>query len=70
MRIRRTILGPAILTIGTVGALVAAPAIAIAAPVGTAIPSLMPHQATHASLPDLMPHQATHASLPDLMPFN
>ena len=40
MRIRRTILAPAILTIGTAGALVAGPVLALttaAAPAGTAV---------------------------------
>ncbi|HEY1823913.1 MAG TPA: hypothetical protein VGG83_28735 [Trebonia sp.] len=40
MRIRRNILAPAILTIGTIGALVAGPVLALttaAAPAGTAV---------------------------------
>ena len=40
MRIRRNILAPAILTIGTIGSLVAGPVLALttaAAPVGTAV---------------------------------
>ena len=40
MRIRRNILAPAILTIGTIGSLVAGPVLAVttaAAPVGTAV---------------------------------
>ena len=40
MRIRRNILAPAILTIGTIGSLVASPVLALttaAAPVGTAV---------------------------------
>ena len=52
MRIRRTILAPVILAAGTVGALVAAPAIAIAVPVGTAISGSV---ASHAT-PEFMIH--------------
>jgi hypothetical protein len=50
MRIRRTILAPVVLAVGTVGALVAAPAIAIAAPAGVATPSTVAYHAT----PNLM----------------
>lgn len=48
MRIRRTILAPTILAIGTVGALIAGPAIAIAAPVAS--------PAAHSATPYLMYH--------------
>ena len=56
MRIRRTILAPAILAIGAVGALIAAPAIAIAAPATTATSHLTVYQASHLPTPELMFH--------------
>jgi hypothetical protein len=53
MRIRRTILAPAILAIGTVGALIGVPALAVAAPTAAATPSYMIYHASGVS-PDLM----------------
>jgi hypothetical protein len=64
MRIRRTILAPAILAVGTIGSLVAGPVLALtsaAAPAGGAV-AVGAH-------PDYMPFQTVHASSPDLMPF-
>jgi hypothetical protein len=58
MRIRRTILAPAILApailaIGAVGALIGVPALAVAAPTAAATPSYMMYHASGVS-PDLM----------------
>ena len=57
MRIRRTILAPAVLGIGTVGALIAGPVIAIAAPVAAA-PGLLasPASTSTSASPYLMYH--------------
>jgi hypothetical protein len=68
MRIRRTILAPVILAIGTVGALVGVPALTVAAPTAAATPGYMIYHASGVS-PDLMVFHASGIS-PDLMVYH
>ena len=59
MRIRRTILGPAILAIGTASALVAAPVAALVAPAAGATPQLVVYHASAGTVaPDLITYHA------------
>jgi hypothetical protein len=51
MRIRRTILAPVILAIGTAGSLVAVPALAVATPATSALTTF--HASVHSPAPNL-----------------
>jgi hypothetical protein len=72
MRIRRTTLAPAILAIGTVGALVAAPALAATNSAAAATPDVMIYHTTvNSPAPDLMVYHSTvNSPAPDLMTYH